>query len=74
MNLEIALEMSREDEVYKNHFDYNYEEHYKNGVLTKEKAAGFNHCTENHFFKALPKWIVKQLQQPNLQPVIFKFK
>ncbi|CAG5096934.1 Oidioi.mRNA.OKI2018_I69.XSR.g14853.t1.cds [Oikopleura dioica] len=72
VNLAIELEMARDDHVIKNHYDFNSPASY-NGILTKENAAGRNHCTENHFFKSLPKWVIKQLQQPNLLPVIYKF-
>jgi len=70
VDLEINIEMYKDDHVLENHFNNKSPASY-NGILSRKEEIKY--CTQNHFFKKLPAWIIRQLNVPCLTPVLFKF-
>jgi hypothetical protein len=63
--------MYKDEHVLENHFNNKSPASY-NGILSRKEEIKY--CTENHFFKKLPAWIIRQLNVPCLTPVLLKFK
>lgn len=70
IDLEINVQMLKDDHVLENHFANKCLASY-NGLLSRKEEIKY--CTQNHFFKKLPAWIIRQLSVPGLTPVLYKF-
>jgi len=71
IDLEINVQMLKDEHVLENHFANKCLASY-NGLLSRKEEIKY--CTQNHFFKKLPAWIIRQLRVPGLTPVLYKFK